>query len=290
MGRTVADVAAILTAIARTDPADPATAQADAHRQDYAAALDANALQGKRVGVLRFQAGFHAGVDERFAEALDQLRAAGAEIVEIATEPVGRESINDDEFTILMAELKTDLDAYLATTPAAVTTRTLAAIIAFNDSTPAETMLFGQELFVRAQATRGTADPAYVAAIARAPRLAGQTIDRLLREHRVDALVAPSLGAAWTTDIVNGNHFVGGGASGLAAVAGYPHVTVPMGLVGGLPVGLSISGEAWSEAKLLGFAYAYEHRANARIAPSYLRSIEETDAFRAALRPTQASR
>ena len=288
MGRTVADVAAILTAIAGTDPADAATAQADAHRQDYAAALDADALQGKRIGVLRFQAGFHAGVDERFAEALAHLRAAGAEIVEIAAAPAGMDSIGDDEFTILMAELKTDLNAYLATTPAGVTTRTLAAIIAFNDATPAETVLFGQELFVRAQATQGIADPAYVAAIARAPRLAGQAIERLLREHRVDALIAPSLGPAWTTDIVNGDHFVGGGASTLAAVAGYPHVTVPMGLVGGLPVGLSFSGEAWSEAKLLAFAYAYEQRAQARVAPSYARSVEDAAPFAAALRGATA--
>jgi amidase len=284
MGRSVADVAAVLNVIAGSDPADGATVEADSRRVDYVAALNANALQGRRIGVLRFMAGFQPATDARFAEALEQLRAAGAEIVEIEAAPAGMDALGADEFTILLAELKTDLDAYLATTPQTVTARTLEQIIAFNAATPAETVLFGQELFEQAQATQGTADPAYRTAQGRAARTAAQMIDGLMANNRVDALVAPTLGPAWTTDIVNGDHFVGGSASSLPAISGYPHVTVPMGLVGGLPVGLSFLGERWSEAKLLSFAYAYEQRANARVAPTYVRSIEDSEAFAAALR------
>jgi amidase len=284
MGRSVADVAVLLSAIAGSDPADAATAQADARRADYAAALNAEALRGRRIGVLRFNAGFDARVDVRFAAALDVLRAAGAEIVEITERPEALRGLGGDELTILLAELKTDLDAYLATTPAAVTTRTLADVIAFNAATPAETALFAQAFFDQAQATQGVDDPAYRAAHARAPRAAAQALDALMADNRVDALVAPTMGPAWTIDVLLGDHFVGGGASQLPAVSGYPHVTVPMGLVGGLPVGLSFIGEAWSEAKLLSFAYAYEQRANARTPPTYARTIEESEPFAAAVR------
>jgi amidase len=289
MARTVADAAAILTAIAGSDPSDPATAEADAHRQDYVAALDADALRGRRIGVARFMAGFHDGVDERFEAALDELREAGAELVEIDAAPPGLDALGRDELIILLAELKADLNAYLASTPDTVTTRTLEHVIAFNDATPAETVLFGQDLFERAQATQGISDPAYVTAQARAARQAGQAIDAMLREHRVEALVAPTLGPAWTTDVVNGDHYIGGGASSLPAISGYPHVTVSMGLVQGLPVGLSFIGEAWSEAELLSFAFAYETQAQARIPPTYARSVDDTEPIAAALRQPDAT-
>ncbi len=284
MGRSVADVAAVLSVIAGTDPADPATAGADAHRADYSAALDLEALKGKRLGVLRFYAGFDRAVDARFAAALDIVRAAGAEIVEISARPAALDAIERDELTVLLAELKSDMNAYLATTPAAVRTRTLADLIAFNARTPAETALFGQELFEQAQATHGVDDPAYRAAQPRARRAAAQTLDRLMSAHRVDALIAPTMGPAWTTDIVLGDHFVGGGVTTLPAVAGYPHVTTPMGLADALPVGLSFIGEAWSEAKLLAFAYAFEQRARARAAPSYPATIANAEPFASAIR------
>ncbi len=284
MGRTVADVAAVLTVIAGTDAADAATAEADARRTDYVAALDANALAGKRIGVLRFQAGFSPTVDARFAEAIEHLRAAGAEIVEIAERPPGLERVGADELVILLTELRADLNAYLATTPATVQTRTLADVIRFNTATAAETALFGQDLFEQAEATRGLEERGYVEARSRAQRAAAQAIDTMLREHRVDALVAPTLGPAWTIDVLNGDHFVGGGASRLPAVAGYPHVTVPMGLVGGLPVGLSIVGERWSEARLLSFAHAYEQRSRARVRPPYAATIDASEAIAPSLR------
>lgn len=294
MGRTVADVAAVLTVIAGTDANDAATAEADARRADYSAALNADALRGRRIGVARFMAGFSRDVDARFALAIEQLQASGAEVVEIEALPSGvdRGQIGQDEYAILLAELRTDLDAYLATTPEAVTTRTLADVIAFNAETPAETVFFGQDIFEQAQATGGTSSPAYVAAHRRARAAAAAAIDRMLRENNVEAIVAPTLGPAWPTDVANGDHFTGGGSSSLPAVSGYPHITVPMGSVYGLPVGLSFFAEAWSEAKLIGFAYAYEQRAQARVRPTYAPTINEhadvASALRPAARPSQA--
>jgi len=289
MGRTVADVATVLTIIAGSDAADAATAEADAHRTDYAAALDANALAGRRIGVLRFQAGFSPPVDALFEQALAHLREGGAEIVEISTPPPGLGHVDGDELVVLLTELKVDLNAYLATTPAAVTTRTLADVIRFNSATAAETALFGQDLFERAEATGGLEARAYVEARNRAQRSASRAIDTMLAANRVDALVAPTMGPAWVIDVLNGDHFGGGGASTLPAVAGYPHVTVPMGLVGSLPVGLSIVGERWSEAKLLAFAYAYEQRAGVRTRPTYAASIDTNAAIAPSLRGAQAA-
>lgn len=268
MARSVADAAILLTAMAGADPADPATAEADAHAQDYAAALDADALEGARIGAARFLTGYHAGTDAQFEAALAALRAAGAEIVELEEGP-DRAAIGSAEIVVLLAELKAGLDAYLADAAPEVETRTLAEVIAFNEATPAELAWFGQDLFVQAQATDGLDDPAYRAARELSLRLAGpEGLDRLLGEHGLDAVVAPTTGPAWTTDAINGDHYAGS-ASGLPAVAGYPHVTVPMGAVEGLPVGLSFIGPAWSEARLIGLAYAYEQATRLRTPPTY---------------------
>ena len=287
MGRSGADVALLLTAMAGADSLAAATAEADNLRQDYSAALDANALRGRRLGVMRFAAGFHAGVDQRFEAALAALREAGAEIVEIEAPPAGWENIGRDEFTVLLAELRSGLDAYLATTPEGVQTRTLAGVIAFNARTPPETALFGQDLFEASQATTGVAGAEYQAARRRAVTAAASAIDSMLQSHRLDALIAPTTGPAWTSDVVNGDHYVGGGASRLPAVAGYPHVTVPMGLVDGLPVGLSFIGGAWTEARLLSYAYAYEQRAQARRPPTYIATLNANAPFVDALRPAR---
>lgn len=270
---TVADAALLLTVIAGTDPADPATADADAHRQDYQAALDANALAGKRIGVARFLAGYHAATDAAFAEALDTLKDAGAELVEIDTYPSNRAALNRAEYAVLLAEFRAGLDTYLATTPAAVQARTLADIIAFNAATPAELEFFGQDVFEEAAKAPALTDKAYLDAKVMAAQLAGKDgIDKLLAEHGVVALVAPTGGPAWPTDPVTGDHYIGS-ASTLAAAAGYPHITVPMGEVRDLPLGLSFFGAKWSEAALLGLAYAYEQKSQARSAPEFFRTL-----------------
>jgi amidase len=284
MARSVADAAILLTAMAGSDPADPATAQADRHRTDYLAALDGATLKGKRLGVLRYASNISAPIDALFEAALARMRAGGAEIVEIK-DYRPEAAMDEAEFLILLTELKADLNLYLASTPKAVKTRTLADVIEFNAATPRETVLFGQELFLQAQETKGPTDPAYLKAKATAKTLAADKgIDALLAQYKVDALVAESYGPAWRTDGVVGDH-ASGPISGLAAVAGYPHLTVPMGQVRGLPVGLSLVGPAWSEARLLALGAAFEAVSKARKPPLYWPSVEATPDMAAAFSP-----
>lgn len=265
---SVADAALMLTVMAGSDASDPATQEADARKTDYTQALNANALQGKRIGVAKFLAGYHPATDAAFEEALETLKAAGAELVEIPA-PENRGPIGAAEFAILLAEFRAGLDAYLATTPQAVKTRTLADLITFNANTPAELEYFGQSILEEAAKAPALTDKAYLDAKATAARLAGKEgIDKMLADNKVAALVAPTGGPAWTTDLVTGDHFLGS-ASQYAAVAGYPHITVPMGEVRDLPVGLSIFGAAWSEADLIGLAYAYEQASKARTTPEF---------------------
>lgn len=269
MTRSVRDAALLLGVIAGSDPADPATAEADVRKRDYAAALDPGALAGKRVGVLRYRTGTNKAVDALFDTALKTLQAAGAELVDIKESGVPRE-LGANEYKVLLTEFKAGLNAYLATTTPAVTTRTLADLIAFNERDARELALFGQGIFVEAQATAGLDDPAYLKAREAAKRMAGtEGIDRLLAQYRVSLLVAPTMGPAWVTDLVNGDQYSGGSSSQLPAAAGYPHLTVPMGAVKGLPVGLSFIGPAWSEADLLAAGYAYETRASKRQPPTF---------------------
>jgi amidase len=283
MTLNVRDAALVLNAIAGTDPADAATAEADQRRVDYTAALRPDALHGVRLGVMRFAAGF--GTDAVFEAALATLRAQGAELVEIR-EFTGRQEIGRNEIIVLLAELKQDLNAYLATLPPAVRTRTLADLIAFNQThADVEMPLFTQDLFEQAQATAGL-DEAYRTARETSLRLAGpEGIDRLLRENNVIALVGPTRPAAWLIDAVLGDQSPGGGGGNLAAVAGYPHLTVPMGQIRGLPVGISFIGPKWSDALVLSLGYAYEQASHARFAPLYLPSIEESDEVAPHLRP-----
>ncbi len=285
MTRTVEDAAIVLSVIAGSDPADPATGEADARKTDYRAALDAGSLRGARIGVARFLAGYSAGTDRVFEQTLQALRDAGAELVEIPDGPDAG-AIGAAEFTVLLTELKVDLNAYLASTdPIQVPTRTLAELIAFNAATPRELGLFGQELFIAAEATGGLDDPAYIEARATSLRLAGpEGIDRLLAQHRVVALVAPTNGPAWSIDAVNGDNYLGS-ASQLAAVAGYPHLTVPMGFVQGLPVGLSFIGAKWDDARILSLGHAFEQATQAIRPPTFVRSADELPALVPLLAP-----
>jgi amidase len=277
MGRSVEDVAILLTAMAGTDPADPATAAADRHRRNYAAALGSGNLKGKRLGILKFATGLSADDDAIFADAVAVLKAKGAQIVELrAFKPAA--ALDEEELTVLTSELKADLNAYLATTPNSVRTRSLAAIIAFDRATPRETSLFGQELFEKAEATKGLLDPAYIKARAGSLRHSGaEGIDKLLTDNRLDALIAPSYSPATRIDVVAGDN-IAGRSSSLAAIAGYPHLTVPMGQIRGLPVGLSFIGPAWSEARLLALGYAFEQATHARKPPDFISSLETTPA------------
>jgi len=286
MTRTVEDAAIVLTAIAGSDPADPATADADAHKVDYAAALKGATLKGRRLGMLKALTGYDDAADAVFAAAVAALRGQGAEVVEITDYRPPKE-IGADEHIVLMTELKATLNAYLAATPAAVKTRTLADLIAFDRAHARETALFGDESFEAAQATQGLGDPAYVAAKAEAKHLAGpEGIDRLLADNRLDALIAPTTGPAFRIDAVDGDHF-SHAASSLPAVAGYPHLTVPMGAVRGLPVGISFIGAAWSEATLLQIGYAYEQATHMRVPPTFRPSVETSAQTQADFAPAR---
>ncbi|WP_309610262.1 amidase [Sphingomonas sp.] len=273
MTRTVLQAAQLLSAIAGTDPADPATKNADAHRADYAAGLTADALHGMRIGVMRFASGF--GTDGPFEAALAVLRAQGATLVEIKA--FDDKAIGPGEHVVLMTEFKAGLNAYLATTPPQVVTRTLAAVIAFNTAHAVQELsLFGQDTFIEADKSTGLDDPTYLKARATSLAAAGVNgIDRLLKADRLDALVGPTMPPAWKIDAVNGDQSAGGGAGSLAAVAGYPHLTVPMGAVKGLPVGLSFIGAKWDDAKILSLGYAYEQASHALVAPRFVPSIEQ---------------
>ena len=269
MARSVRDAATLLSAMVAADPADPATA--GAVRKDYVAGLSASALSGLRVAVLRPE--MTPDLAAVYARALDQLRAAGAELVEV--QPPKLEGVGAAELTVLQTELKADLDAYLATTPPTVTARTLEQVIAFNTAhAAAEMPFFGQETFEAAVKTKGLQDPAYLAARAKSLRAASDAIDGMLRQARATVLVEPSYDAAWLSDTVYGDQYGGPSASELPAIAGYPNLTVPMGLVRGLPVGLSFIATRYGEATVLGAGYAYEQRAHARAAPRYLSTAD----------------
>ena len=271
MTRSVADAALLLNAIAGPDPADPATAEAGAHLTDFTAGLESASLTGMRIGVLRKQVGNDTRVAALFDAALEDLKRAGAELVEIDYEMPGR--MGEAEFTVLLYELRRDLRAYLSGSPAEIPVRSLADVIAFNRAhAGAEMRWFGQELFEAAEST--TDEEAYRQARADSLRLAGtEGIDRLLAENAVALLVAPTVGPAWSTDLVNGDHYNGSiGAGSLAAITGYPHLTVPMGAVETLPVGLSFIGPGWSDSAVLGAGAAYERARTAALAePSLAR-------------------
>ncbi|HEX8379324.1 MAG TPA: amidase, partial [Allosphingosinicella sp.] len=200
----------------------------------------------------------------------------GAVLVEI--EKFERKpEMGQGEFKVLLTELKADLNAYLATTPPAVRTRSLAEIIAFNKGSARELALFGQDTFEEAEKTKGLDDPDYKKARETSLRLAGaEGIDKMLKDNNVVALVGPTVAAAWLIDAVHGDSYPGGGAGGFAAVAGYPHLTVPMGAVKGLPVGLSFIGPKWSDGMILSLGYAYEQASGKRLEPRFLPSIEES--------------
>src|SRR5690242_6410661 len=274
MTASVREAAELLTVIAGSDPADSATRDADRHKTDYAALLDAHSLKGKRIGVMRFASTEQ--LNQAFDTALAILRQQGAILVNI--KKFDDKLVGKNENTVLMAELKADMAKYLKSSPAPIQARTLADLIAFNKAHEQQEMsLFGQELFEQAEKTKGLGDPAYKKARQISFNAAGPNgIDKLLKQYDVVALVGPTAGPSWKIDAVNADQFSGGGAGNLPAVAGYPHLTVPMALIKGLPVGLSFIGPKWSEARLLSLGYAYEQARGPFPTPKFNRSIEES--------------
>lgn len=275
MGRTVRDAAALLSVLAGVDARDAATAASAGHvAADYTTFCDAAGLRGARIGVVRqlFNAG--PAVTRVMEEALAAMKAAGAILVDpVAVPTLGK--FEAAEFRVLLHESRVGIEAYLASRAGTVHPRTLADVIRFNEEHARDSMpFFGQEILLQARETGGLQAASYRRALATCRRLAREEgLDRALRTHRLDALVAPTGGPAWLTDLVNGDHF-GGGSASLAAVSGYPSLTVPAGRVFGLPVGLSFIAGAWEEGKLVRLGYAFEQAVRARRAPRFLATAQ----------------
>jgi len=268
MAKTVRDAAILFSAMIATDPADPATREADAHKADYAAGLSGASLKGVRIAVLRPQMG--PDLAARFDAALAVLKAQGAELVDVEAPKL--DGLGEAEFQVLLTELKADLNSYLASTPAAVKTRTLADVIAFNKANAATEMpFFAQETFEAAEKTRGLADAEYLGARAKSLRLAGaEGISAMLAKAKATILVEPTYGPGWLIEPIYGDQYQGPSSSELPAVSGYPNLTVPMGLARGMPVGISFIGTPYSEQALFNAGYVYEQASKKRVAPRYL--------------------
>jgi amidase len=274
MCRTVRDAAILLGVLTGADPEDQATAASAGKSQtNYEQYCDANGLQGARIGVARKYFGFSDAVDALVEHSIDIMRKQGAVIVDPADIPtLGK--FDGSEMTVFMYELKADLNAYLAGLGASSPVKTLKDIIEFNDRNREKEMpYFGQDLFLKSQAKGPLTEKEYLDAVAKNRQLARtEGIDAVMDKNKLDALVAPTGGPAWLTDLITGDHF-GGGSSNAAAVAGYPNINVTAGNIFGLPVGISFFGRAWSEPTLIKIAYSFEQATKARQAPRFLPRI-----------------
>ena len=274
MCRTVRDATILLSALTGVDPADSATAaSAGKSHSDYTQFCDPNGLKGARIGVARKYFGFSDSVDTLMMQSLDVMKKQGATLVDPAEiETLGK--FDESELLVFMYELKADLNAYLARLGPSAPVHSLKEIIEFNDRNRAKEMsYFGQDLFIKAEAKGPLTEKAYLDALDKNHQLArAQGIDATMDKFHLDAIVAPTGGPAWLTDLVNGDH-VAGGSSNAAAVAGYPNINVTAGFISGLPVGISFFGRAWSEPTLIRVAFAFEQATKARQAPRFLPTI-----------------
>lgn len=270
MARTVTDAALLLAAMAGVDSQDAQTKESAGRDLAFTRALDANALKGARIGVARKRYfGYSPAADRLIEAAIAEMKARGATIVDPADIATAGE-LDDCELEVLLYEFKAGLNAYLGRLRPSAPVRSLTDLIAFNEREQAREMpYFGQEILLMAEKKGPLSSPAYLKALGTCRSLARtKGIDAVMKMHKLDAIVAPTGSPAWPIDPVNGDHFLGA-SSTPAAVAGYPSITVPAGQAFGLPVGISFIGRAWSEAKLIGLAYAFEQAATHRRPPAF---------------------
>ena len=276
MARTVSDAVILLGILTSQDPRDPATAESRGKSlSDYTKFLDKDGLKGMRLGVARKYFGFNDQVDKLMSERLEDLKRLGAILIDPADIPTSGK-FDASELEVLLYEFKADLNKYLAglgTSPV----RSLKEVIDFNEKNRDKEMpYFGQDLFIKAQAKGPLTSQQYIQALRKNHLLTRtQGIDFVMKQNRLDALIAPTGGPAWPTDLVNGDHFTGGYSSA-SAVAGYPHITIPAGYVFGMPVGMSFFAGAYSEPMLIKMAYAFEQGTKARQPPTFLPSANLT--------------
>ena len=275
MARTVRDAAIVLGVLAGFDAEDKATSDSRGKSStDYAQYLNPKGLAGARIGVVRKYFGFHAGVDRVINDALNVLKQQGAVLVDPAEIPtIGK--FDDAEMDVLMYELKADLNAYFARLGVSSPVHSLKELIDYNEkNAKSEMPYFGQELFLKAEAKGPLTNKEYIDALKLCRRMSRKEgIDAAMKKFKLDALVAPTDSPAWLTDLIDSDHFLGG-SSTIAAVAGYPSITVPAGFVFGLPIGISFFGLEWSEPTLLKFAYAFEQATRSRKPPRFLSTAE----------------
>src|SRR2546423_2701608 len=271
MARTVTDAAILLGALTGVDPRDDATkaSEGKAH-PEYTKFLDPKGLRAARIGVARNFFGFHERVDKLMETAIEEMKKLGAVMVDPADIP-SKGKFGGSEFEVLLYEFKADLNAYLASLGFDAPVRSMKEVIEFNEQNREREMPhFGQEIFLKAQAKGPLTDKAYLDALEKNRRLArDEGIDAVMNQHQLDAIITPTAGPAWMTDLVNGDHETGG-SSWPAAVAGYPSITVPAGAGSGLPVGISFFGRVYSEPMLLKLAFAFEQATRVRQPPPFL--------------------
>ncbi len=275
MTRTVADAAYLLTAMVSQNAEDPKTMEQPATKINYGQYLKTDGLSGKRIGVIRTPFRMHKRLAPIFDKSIDIMKNGGATIID-NLELDDNDAIGDAEYEVLLYEFKHYLNAYLERTPDTVKSRTLEDLIAFNNANITKEMpYFGQEIFISANEKGSLNEEAYIKALNDSNVTMQQIINMLMDEYDLDLLVMPSRNPANSQDVINGDHPSGGGTSSYAAVSGYPSITVPMGYIHGLPVSLSFTGRAYSEATMIEAAYAYEQASKARQKPKFIEYVYE---------------
>ncbi|MFW9968077.1 MAG: amidase, partial [Candidatus Thorarchaeota archaeon] len=275
MGRCVADAAILLGAMTGVDPRDPVTKESEgkAH-SDYTQFLNPKGLKGARIGVVRNLFGFDERVDEIMEDSIEVMRKNGAEIVD-PTEIATTKELWEPEYEVLLYEFKSNLDAYLAGLGPDAPVKSLEDVIKFNEKNRQKTMpFFGQDIMLKAQEKGSLESKEYVEALEKCKKLAKtEGLDPVLKDKKLDAVLAPSGGPAWLTDHVTGDHF-SGGSSSLAAVSGYSSITVPAGYIHGLPVGISFISGPYQEPRIIEIAYAFEQASKIRRPPELKQTVE----------------